>query len=353
MRKSIVRILIAALVVSSTGCSKKADSDTMGDAAITGQVKDFLDDGNSSMSQKQGEIVVSVNGLDVTYDEFRIYLQSNKEEIEESFGGDIWAMVVDDEGTTYAQQLKQEVLNEVIYTKLICSQAESLGIVLTEDELLDVDEYTSHFLSGFSEEAMEYYSVNNDVIRNIYKDNVLSNKVYESLTLNVDTNVTDEQARQGVYQYVLKGKKGYDAEGNSYEYTEDQLQEAKELAISLHEEALETNNFRDFALANSDDQDEIEIIVGKGDMKPELESVVFALKAGEVSEIIDTEDGYFIFYCVEELNREATDEKKEEIIRERQDKAFEEKYQAWNESKEVNLNQEIFDSIDLEGEIVQ
>lgn len=339
-------IVAATLVLSMTGCSNSKESS----ADITGE---STSGEATQMEEKAQKVILTVNNQDVSYDELRIYLQSNKEEIESTYGADIWTLEIDDEGTTYESMLKDAVLEEVTYVKLVCSQAESLGISLTEDELLDVDEYTSRFLSNFSEEAMDYYSVDKEIIRKIYKDNVLCNKVYESLTLNVDTNVSEEEARQSVFQYILVGKYGYDVDGNRFEYTSEQLAEAQERAIQLHEEALTTTNFKDFAQANSDDGDEVEITVGKGDMKTELENAAFALKEGEVSELIDTEEGWFIFYCVEEMNQEATDAKKEEIIRERQEAAFEEKYVAWDASKEVSMDEELFDSISLTGTIVQ
>lgn len=350
MRKKIVWIITAILVLSMAGCSKGKDESKDSSVVVesTGTPTD-----QDTMKDNANRVIVTVNGQEVTFDEFRIYLQSQRDEIEVMYGDDIWAMEIDDEGTTYEEMFKKSVYDQIVNVKLVCSQAETLGITLSEDELLDVDEYTSQFLSEFSDEALEYYSVNKDMIRNIYKDNVLYNKIYESLTLSVDTFVKDEDARQSVFQYMLVSKYGFDIDGNRFDYTPEQLEEAKARAYQLHEDALTATNFKDFALANTDDEDEVELTVGKGDMKPELEKAAFALKEGEISEIIDLEEGYFIFYCVEEKNQEATDAKKEEIIKERQDKAFEEQYKAWDEAKEVSLNEELYNSISLKEDIVQ
>lgn len=351
MNKKLGLIIGTVLVLSLSGCNKDSKvSSTDTSNSTTPEVTQAADD-NSTLANS-GKVILKVNDQSVSYDEFRIYLQSTKEEIESTYGKDIWTMKIDDDGMTYEQMLKSSILDQITYIKLVCSQAEALGITLTEDELLDVDEYTSDFMANFSEEARDYYSVNEDIIRNIYKDNVLSNKVYESLTLNVDTNVTDEEARQSIFQYILVAKYGYDADGNRFEYTQEQLEEAASRATALHEEALTVKNFKDFALTNSDD-DEVEITVGKGDMMQELEKAAFALKAGEISEVVDTKEGYFIFCCVEELNQEATDLKKEEIISKRQDEAFDLRYEAWDENKDYELNEELFDQVSLQGLIVQ
>lgn len=339
-------ILAITLATSLWACSKNKDGDVANQDGVTVAPE-------ISEQDKQGKTVLTVNGLTVSYEEAILYLQSRKEEIEELYGKDVWSLVIDKEGTTYEQLLKDSVYEEIEYLTLVCSKAEELGITLSEDELLDVDEYTADFISNFSPEALEYYNVNKGVVNKIYKDNMLANKIYESLTLNVDTEVSDEVARQAVFQYILVGKYGFDANGNRIEYTQEQLNEAKDRADRLREEALSVNSFYDFASANSDDEDEVEITVGRGDMKEELEKVAFALEEGEISEVVDTEEGYFIFRCVSLLDREATDSKKEDIIIERQEEAFDVEYSKWEQEKEVKLNKEIWDSIDITGELVQ
>jgi foldase protein PrsA len=339
-------VLVIALATSLWACGNKKDKDVTNQDGVTVAPE-------MSAKEKQGKTVLTVNDITVSYEEAVLYLQSRKEEIEGLYGKDVWSLVVDDEGTTYEQLLKDSVYEEIEYLMLVCSKAEELGITLSEDELLDVDEYTADFISNFSPEALEYYNVNKGVVNKIYKDNMLANKIYESLTLNVDTEVSDELARQAVFEYILVGKYGYDANGNRIEYTEEQQKEAKDRADKLREEALNANNFYDFAKANSDDEDEVKITVGKGDMKEELEKVAFALEEGEISEVIDTAEGYFIFHCVSLLDREATDSKKEDIIIERQEEAFDVEYSKWEKEKDVKLDEEIWNSIDITGVLVQ
>lgn len=348
MRKSkrIGAILLAiTLATSMWACSKKESDEASKDSVTVAP--------EMSAQEKQGKTVLTVNGFTVSYEEAVLYLQSRKEEIEELYGEDVWNLVVDEEGTTYESLLKKAVYEELEYLMLVCSKSEELSITLSEDELLDADEYTADFISNFSDEAMEYYNVNKDVVSKIYRNNMLANKIYESLTLNVDTEVSDEMARQSVFQYILVAKYGFDASGNRMEYTEEQLESAKDRAYELREDALTASNFYDFAAANSDDEDEVQITVGKGDMKPELESVAFALEEGEISEVVDTEDGYFVFKCISLLDRDATDSKKEDIIIERQEKAFDVEYSNWEKEKEVKLNKDLWNSIDIKGKLVQ
>ena len=45
----------------------------------------------------------------------------------------------------------------------------------------------------------------------------------------------------------------------------------------------------------SDDTDEIEITCSKDEMDEKLSDAVFSLKEGEISKLLETDSGYFIF----------------------------------------------------------
>lgn len=93
--------------------------------------------------------------------------------------------------------------------------------------------------------------------------------------------------------------------------------------------------------------------VGKGDMEASLEKVAFSMKTGEISEVIETNSGYFILYCVSDLDREATDVAKEELISKRQEEAFDTKYKEWAKSTKVKLNKELWNNISFDDTLFE
>ena len=291
------------------------------------------------------ETVLTVGNIDVSYKELLLYMQSYKDQYDNLYGEDIWTYKIDNDGKTFETIFKEELLEDIIYIKTICAQAEDLGITLAEDELLDVDELTASFFGSFTEAQMNEYQIDIDTVKKIYMDNMLSNKIYESLTLNVDTDVTDEEARQIKLQYAFVSNCSYDEEGNRIEFTQEQQEQAKEKAVELRRKALEADSFYQFAAENSDNKDEIEMTVGKGDMEAALEKVAFSMKAGEISEVIEASNGYFILYCVSDLDREATDVAKEELISKRQEEAFDTTYREWEKNTKVKLNKDLWNKI--------
>ncbi|NMB42769.1 MAG: peptidyl-prolyl cis-trans isomerase, partial [Clostridiales bacterium] len=63
------------------------------------------------------------------------------------------------------------------------------------------------------------------------------------------------------------------------------------------------------------------------------------------SNIIESEDGYLILYCVDDYNEDATLAKKEEIIDDRQMNLFEELFETWQKDVKIELNKDVWDEI--------
>ena len=98
----------------------------------------------------------------------------------------------------------------------------------------------------------------------IYADNLLATKIYESLTLNIDTDVSDEEARHPVLWYVFVAKYALAEDGSHVPLDEEGLLNVRERAERLAGEAKETADFYGFARENTDDTDEIEIVYPSG-----------------------------------------------------------------------------------------
>ena len=65
--------------------------------------------------------------------------------------------------------------------------------------------------------------------------------------------------------------------------------------------------------------------------------------------MVENEKGYFLFYCVSALEEESTNAKKEEIIKERQEKVFDESYRAWQDETEVKIDKQLWERVTLKG----
>ena len=143
---------------------------------------------------------------------------------------------------------------------------------------------------------------------------LLARKTFEVTTLNVDTDIPDEEAAQHRFYTIAIRNFKIDSTGSRVTYEGTELEELKNRVNSLREQALSTDDFYSLAATNTEEATMLEMTGGKGDFPEIYEDAVLALNKGDVSEVIETTDYYYIFYCVTEFDVDATYAKKEEAL---------------------------------------
>lgn len=298
-----------------------------------------------------GELVAMVGDTKVYYNEAMVYLKSAQENYENSYGKGIWNADILGNGETFGKMLKSEVINQITELKIIRSEAEKMGITLTEEEQAEADSYAKEHYDGLTQEDKDKYLVTEEVLRQVYADNLLANKVFENKTINVDTNVSDQDAKQITVQDILIYSTDFDEKGNKVPFTAEEKEAAYEKVQSLYEQAKTTDDFYSLAEANTQ-ADSIEYTFGKGgapkDFSPVFEQACFNLKTGQISEIISTDYGWNIIYCVSDFNDDATIQVKESIIEQRRNDIFSQLYSEWSKEYDVVINNEVWDTISFE-----
>lgn len=296
--------------------------------------------------------MLRIGDTQVDYREGMAYLNAVQQDYEQYYGSDIWKYAVDSQGNTMGSVLKEQTLEQIIYIKVVCQKASELGIVLSEEELQTVDSQTADYMAKLSDSELLLHGVNADIVRRIYSDNMLARKTFEVTTLNVDTDIPDEEAAQHKFQSIAIRNFKIDASGNRVSYAGDELTELAARVEKLREQAVATEDFYKLASANTEDATMLEVTGGKGDFPAEYEKIILAMKTGEVSEVIETTDYYYIFYCVRDFDIDATHEKKEAIIANRQEEEFQTRYQEWRELIPIEVNEKVWDALDFDMESV-
>ncbi|MDO4318465.1 MAG: peptidyl-prolyl cis-trans isomerase [Lachnospiraceae bacterium] len=290
------------------------------------------------------DVVMRIGGKDVSYAEANIYLMSMREEVETLYGTDIWDFVFTSEGETYSTLMKKELLQKIIYIKLVCFMADEFNVALDADDILNVNDYTQEYMSGVTEEAVKQYGITEELIRSIYMDNVLAEKIYETITLNAEKNYDDDDVLRANFQYIRLSKYYEDLEGNQVAITGDELTAVREKADRLLAEAQTAEDFYGFAKENTDDST-VEMTVGKSDLPVNSSAAAFALKDGELSGVVEEEDGFYIFYCKSARDELATQVAEEALIAELSQEYFDSLYQKWIENVTIEINQALWDAM--------
>lgn len=339
-KKRFCMVALALLLAGSSvlsGCKKKPGSGLLPAPTTALNNTGYMDDA-----------AVTVDGVSVSYREAMLYLQTAKQEYESTYGSDIWQYVMNEDGSSLGEWVKDQTLEKIVYIKVVCAQAKKAGLELDSEERSLVAQRTEEYMRDAEYSAMALYGISRKDVENVYMDNALAQKMYDSVTLNVDTEISDEEAAQKHIQSLMIKNYHEDELGNRSALTVLELIAAVDRFDALYEEAQTTKDFYTLAFTNTEDKGLLDVWVGEGEL-PQQFAAAYDLKTGECMQI-RVEDGYYIFYCASDFDEEATLAKKEELIALRQEKAFEEIYNSWRQGVEVQINEELWHAIGFDVE---
>ena len=351
--KKKICIALALIMVSVTGCT----------------VPFFGKEKQEVKVQTEGElamdsIIMRVNNLGVTYREALIYMYQMKERYETGFGTEIWDFSWNEE-KTFGEYAKEEIIDNITQIKIIVQQAEKEQVALTEDEVSEISQLAKDYLAGITSDDIKKYGLTEEFIEKVYQDNRLAEKMYDKTTLVVDTGISDEEVKQATIQYFAVLLKGTDRNGKKVKLTKKKEKEsALKRAKKLRKQAELAADFGNFADANSE-LEEYELTYGSADLsntiddqqkKQQIKKLPkkiltqgLKMKTGKISNILETEQGYFILYCVSDFDEDATRAKKEEMIEAEQERVFSEAYTSWSKDYKVEIGKKLWEEISFQN----
>lgn len=330
--KKVLYIGMTALfaVLAAAGCKKNEKLPPAPTGALNNEA--YLDDA-----------AVTVDGVSVSYREAMLYLQTARQEYEGAYGSEIWQYTLNADGSSLGEWVKDQTLEKIVYIKVVCAEAKKRGIELDSEERSLVMQRTEDYMKKAEYSALSLYGIARKDVETVYMDNALAQKLYDTVTLNVDTDISNAEAAQKHIQSMMLKNYHEDELGNRSPLTVLELIAMLDRFDALYEETQTTTDFYSLAFANTEEKELLDLWVGEGDL-PEEFAAAYDLKTGESMQI-KVENGYYIFYCASDYDEDATQAKKEELIALRQEKAFEEVYASWRAGVQVEINEELWKAI--------
>lgn len=285
---------------------------------------------------KGDSVVISVGDETATYKELQVYMYILKNRYEDKLGDEIWSYQFDS-GKSFKSIATEQVVSMITEMKVISRKAAELGIELSGDEKEDIRHYAATILGAASKEDITKYMLDEDTITKVYCENEIAGRVFDASINNVDTNISDDEAKQITVQYIYLQTSGTNQSGVEVKLSPEEVQKRNDEANSLRKQAKKCTDFAQFAQANTESA-KSEITFGRGDMSDEFTNAAFALKTGELSEIITAPEGFYIIFCVNENDQERTAQKKEEMITKAQEANFEAQYEEWAKEFQIEIS---------------
>ena len=322
------------VVMALAGCRNNSGDEE----DISGKTTSFLDDTVFTVSDKR-----------VSLTEWNLYALPQIAATQSMYGMDIWDYEVDGQKETMWDAVKDDIMGQIVYIKIVCERAETLGITLNEDDQLNINLQTDEYMSRLTQEQISRYGITSDIVKSIYSDNVLAMKVYENLTLNIDTNIPEEQVRHMVLEYIPILKDYENDDGEIIKYTAAELAQIKADAEEYLAAAKANDQITHLAEINDDRYSVVEMVADYATLVEKLPEdipqIAFSLQQGEIAGLYETDDAFFILDCVKRTDEETTNSARIEIIEARQKALFEEKYSEWEKQTVIKINYKVWDNI--------
>ena len=313
MKRKLVTLCLALALLSSslTGC-------TIGDTEIVLNT--------NSVGRRQ---IFSINGDKCTREEALLYLCNYQNIYGYAFGLNLWEQDTAklEEGQTLEEYVKDVTLAELANIMCMSQLAEQQEISLTEAEQDKVTKAAEEYYASLSKEERSYIGIDKNELKKFYEKYAIAQKLYNTLTQGVNEEVSDDEARvMRIQQIFVK---------------------SQEKAL-LVQKKLDNKEKFDSLASTYNEASVIEKNLARGELPKEVDDVAFHLDNGETSKMITTEKGYYFIKCLNKFDEELTEENKDNIIVKRRKEQFDDKFLAFIEKSQFELNERVWEEIKVD-----
>ncbi len=243
------------------------------------------------------------------------------------YGDELWTQDYN-ESLNYGEYIRSMMVNKVYQIHLLNQHAAELGVSLSDEDKAKVEEGVELFLTTGAENVLAATEMDREDVVAIYENNALANRVYEAMVADIDREVDEESIHKWEFKVV-----SLDSASETYD-----AQEVRDGILAAMDEGTDI----DTAAAEYDLTATV-YHIGEGEYAQTLGPTALALSTGEYDSCFSTDNGYYyVIYCVDDYDEEATEAARQEVIAEREAAKFTEVYTGWVESApELKVDEDV------------
>lgn len=249
-----------------------------------------------------GNQIFKIGSKTCTTPEIMIYLTTFYNQYVNIYGEEMWHY--DFGGVSLEEHVKDVVLSKMAQIKIMNLMAEEQNIKLSEKEEKQVLAAAECYYSKLEDDLKSEENITESIVQEVYREYALANKVYATITESADMEISDDEARTVTVQ---------------------------EIRCSDQKETIKNYT--------------------RGSTDPAYEELLFSMDEGDVSDVIELEDGSYIVKCISTMDYEATQENKLVLAEKRKQEAFSKAYTEIAANTHSQFRDKQWEKITLNEEI--
>lgn len=299
------------------------------------------------------DVAATMDGKDITLGEayflFRYQQATNEIYLGSLFGDqNMWEQDLTGSGIAYGVTFKEQIMEGLKNMLLAEQHMADYEVEVTEEEKTAITEAAAQFLADNEDEAMKAMGADQEAVERVLTLYTIQNKMRDAIIADADTEVSDEEAAQKAVSFAYFSTAGEtDEEGNKTELTEEEKAEVKKQAEEVIAAVQGGETLEDAVKAVDEEMNVSDTTYGKDDttLNEGIREAADKLKEGEIAaEPVEATSGYYVVQLTSEFDKEATEEKKEEIISKRESDLYAEVMEGW-EPESFEINHEVWDKV--------
>lgn len=260
--------------------------------------------------------------------EAMIFVAEEKNKYENKFGYSLWNLKSGD-GSLYFKDYIVSITKGFIEKLMVLKlTAEDLNIIISNVDNEKIDNASKEYFNSLSQGDLDYIGCSEEDVKKAFTDYHTARLVIDNLSKNASTELSISEAKVIRVQYIVF--------------------DDRESAVKTAEELTKRGaNFSYFAKSRSKET-EIEMIIKRGDETSTRFPELFYLSDGQVSEVIQFKNRFYLFKCVEDYLVDETEKRRLEVLRSMKNSEFDEKFKKYVETYNIRSNSSYWREIDLQ-----
>lgn len=310
--------------------------------------------GCGAADEKEEPVAFSVNGEEVSFREWNFYVRMNQMQWEksylDSYGDDMWSMEMGENGETFADVLKEEVLETICQIHLTNQRSEEYGTVLDEEQKKEIKRRAEDFMDSYNEALLQFAGADEEFVYERLCEKELSVLTAQAAVADFDPAIPKEEVHREGICYVLISTTGLrDQDGNFTPFSEEEVERRTRVAQELCERARASGDLK--TEAEAEGLTPIESSMGSSNendgQEPRMLDAARLLAVGEISDPVWTEEGWFLVQHINDYDEEETNYWREYLTDTAREEAYTRIYDGWRNEAEIVQNQEVMDQADV------